>query len=336
LSYADLWVLAAYCAIEHTGGPTILFRGGRQDAAESKAVAPGRLPGAETGIEKGTMEVDEEGRIKGWEKTADHIRQVFSRMGFSDRETVALICGGHVYGRCHTESSGYAGAWVENPTRFSNEYAADMFGDKWILVGHDTKMPDGGDVPEEVRPAPGKRQYIDLSKYEPEEEEDKEVRKAPDCQEFPPGKYVCVSDWVNVRDAPDTTSPIMGRFNKDQEVNLVAVKVFGTAIRGRAERNGWVSIIASGGKTLFERKGDMDTQMMTGTYRPLSGVPYFNNAQATGAGNGKISGQDFSVSEVQLGSDGDEKGAVFGKTSKGWALLYSPSRGMLADPWESR
>lgn len=331
VSSADLWVLAAYCAIEHTGGPEISFRGGRKDARESKAVAPGRLPNPEKGVDDG-MEVDSEGRIKGWERSAQHVREVFgARMGFSDREMVALICGGHVYGRCHTEHSGYAGAWVENPTRFSNEYAADMFGDKWMLVTHDTKMPDGGEVPEEVRPSPGKRQYIDLSKYEGEEDDPQEARKAPDSKEYPPGKYVCASDWVNCREQPDVGSPIIGRFVKDQEINLVAVKVFNTAIRGRAERGGWVSIIASGGKTLFERKGDFDTQMLTGLYRPAANVPLFNNPQATGSGVGKLQGQNFSVTEAKTGSDEGVSGCIFGKTSGGWALLYSPTRGLLAE-----
>mmetsp|Transcript_72978 Transcript_72978/g.188251 ORF Transcript_72978/g.188251 Transcript_72978/m.188251 type:complete len:519 (+) Transcript_72978:95-1651(+) len=334
ISYADLWVLAAYCAIEHTGGPVIEFRGGRRDAPESKAIAPGRLPGAEKGTEASVeADVDEEGRIKGWEKNAAHVREVFSRMGFSDREVVALLCGGHVYGRCHPDSSGYAGAWVENPTRFSNEYAADMVGDKWILVGHDTKMPDGGCVPEEVRPAPGKKQYIDLSKYEGESGGEA-VRSAPDAKEYPAGKYVCVSDWVNVRAMPDTSSPIIGRFNKDEEINLVAVKVFGTAIRGFAERGGWVSIIASGGKTLFERQGDHDCEAMAGRYRAgPKAVPVFAEAEARGSGESQVhvSEKEFSVSKVKVGRDMGEEGAVFGQVPGGWALLYSPTRGLLAE-----
>ncbi|CAE7946189.1 alxA [Symbiodinium sp. KB8] len=127
ISHADLWILASYVALENTNGPRIAFTGGRVDAPEERAVAPGRLPGAEHGLAAG-MEVDEEGRLKGWENLAQHIRDVFGRMGITDREAVALICGGHVYGRCHPEStgSGYAGAWVEMPTLFSNEYAADM------------------------------------------------------------------------------------------------------------------------------------------------------------------------------------------------------------------
>jgi catalase (peroxidase I) len=330
LALADLWVLAAYCAIEHTGGPKIPFTGGRIDAPKEKAIAPGRLPNPERGSDPG-LEVDSEGRVLGWEKNAAHIRDVFGRMGFNDREMVALICGGHVYGRCHTESSGYAGAWVENPTFFSNEYAADMFGDKWILVGHDSKLPDGRPVPEEIRPAPGKRQYIDLSKLIPDEEEEKNTA-APDSENFPPGAYVCMSQWVNIRDGADVTSPIIGRCVQDVVVNLVAVKVFGTAVRGRAERGGWVSIIGSAGKTLFERKGDFDGQIMAGKYRRLDQIPTFDSTQATGSGKGSISTTDFTVTAVAAGSEDNVKGAVFGKTNNGdWALLYSPKRGQLAE-----
>lgn len=268
LSHADLWVLASYCAIEHTGGPAIEFKGGRVDAPAAKAICPGRLPNPEKGSSP-DLQCDSEGRVLGWEKNAAHIRSVFYRMGFKDREIVALICGGHVYGRCHQESSGYAGAWVENPNFFSNEYAADMFGDKWILVGHDSRLPDGRPVPEEIRPAPGKRQYIDLSKLEPDEDEVKNT-SAPNSDNFPPGAYVCESEWINIREQADISSPIIGRLEKGKIVNLVAVKVFGTAVRGRAERGGWVSIIGSGGKTLLERKGDFDAQKMVGKYRTLS------------------------------------------------------------------
>merc|ERR1719210_1368796 len=92
-------------------------------------------------------------------------------MGFADQEIVALVCGGHAYGRCHTTSSGYNGAWVENPTLFSNKYAVNLVQDKWIAVVHDTKLPGGGSVPDEVRPVVGKFQYISLSQFQLAEEE---------------------------------------------------------------------------------------------------------------------------------------------------------------------
>lgn len=332
ISYADLWILASYVAIEHTCGPRIAFTGGRADAPESKAVAPGRLPGAEKGLADG-MELDEDGRMKGWENLSAHIREVFGRMGMDDKEVVALLSGGHVYGRCHPDGSGYAGAWVENPTFFSNEYPADMIGDKWIAVMHDTKMPDGGEVPEEVRPAPGKRQYIDLSKYMPDEEENEEVRAAPDASEHPPGRYRCASQWVNCREQPDVTSDIQGRFVQNQELSVLAVKIFGTAIRGLTERGGWVSIVGSGGKTLFERVGDLESNMLKGRYRARNkaGAPSSSEPKVASAAGGKVEGgREFLVAEIVFGQ-GKDAGAVFGKLDESWVLLYSPEQSLLCE-----
>mmetsp|Transcript_88525 Transcript_88525/g.222885 ORF Transcript_88525/g.222885 Transcript_88525/m.222885 type:complete len:601 (+) Transcript_88525:74-1876(+) len=339
ISYADLWILAACVAIEHTAGPVVPFTGGRTDGPAEKAISPGRLPGAEKGIADG-FELDDEGRLKGWENLAQHVRDVFGRMGFSDKEAVALICGGHVYGRCHTGSSGYAGAWVENPTRFSNEYAADMIGDKWIAVMHDTKMPDGGPVPDEVRPAPGKRQYIDLSKYMPEDEEEQQAaRTAPDAAGYPPGRYRCVSQWVNCREKPDVSSDIVGRFNQDDVLSLVSVKVFGTAVRGLAERGGWVSIIGSAGKTLFQREGDLDTQMLRGRYRAVApgGAPFVSRLDAGESTGRTQAGEEFCVGEVAFGQDGQQAGAILGKRADpgagegSWIVLHSPSSGLMCE-----
>lgn len=113
ISYADLWVLASYVAIEAMGGPKISFTGGRRDASHAGECPPnGRLPDASQG--------------------ADHIRDVFYRMGFTDREIVALNGGGHTIGRCHSDRSGYTGPWTFAPTRFSNLYFKTLFGNKWI------------------------------------------------------------------------------------------------------------------------------------------------------------------------------------------------------------
>lgn len=99
---------------------------GRADAPANRAVKSGRLPEAEHGLApiRGGKKnyLDSEGRVKGWENLAAHIRKVFGRMRLGDTEIVALLCGGHVYGRCHPGSSGYNGAWVEEPWKFSNEY----------------------------------------------------------------------------------------------------------------------------------------------------------------------------------------------------------------------
>lgn len=173
VSYSDLWILAAYVGIEHTGGPVIPFTPGRVDHVDDsywqkQQMTYGRLPAAEKyccpHLEGQTPigdSLDSQGRVKGWEGLCTHVRQeVFHRMGFTtDQEIVALLCGGHVYGRCHPTFSGYAGPWVEHPTQFSNEYATDMLEDEWTLVGHgDTWLDEQGSG--ELRPAPGNRQYV--------------------------------------------------------------------------------------------------------------------------------------------------------------------------------
>lgn len=50
------------------------------------------------------------------------MRDVFYRMGFSDREIVALIGGGHTIGRCHKDRSGFEGPWTNTPLTVSNAY----------------------------------------------------------------------------------------------------------------------------------------------------------------------------------------------------------------------
>jgi catalase (peroxidase I) len=113
ISYADLWILASYVAIAEMGGPVIEFRSGRKDASsESACPANGRLPDAAQG--------------------AQHIRDVFYRMGFNDQEIVALIGGGHAIGRCHTDRSGFDGPWTRSPTTVSNEFFVALFDEKWV------------------------------------------------------------------------------------------------------------------------------------------------------------------------------------------------------------
>lgn len=102
ITYADLWTLAAVVAIEEMGGPHISWRGGRTDFTDDTKIPPrGRLPDGSKG--------------------PDHLRWIFYRMGFSDQEIVALS-GAHNLGRCHSDRSGFEGKWVNNPTRFSNQY----------------------------------------------------------------------------------------------------------------------------------------------------------------------------------------------------------------------
>jgi hypothetical protein len=96
ISYADLYTLAGVEAISHMGGPDILWRAGRSDRGEDAVTPDGRLPNADTGP-PGADKSD-----------AAHLRQVFGRMGFDDRDIVALS-GAHALGRCHTSASGFDG-----------------------------------------------------------------------------------------------------------------------------------------------------------------------------------------------------------------------------------
>jgi cytochrome c peroxidase len=111
ISTADLWTLAGgllfsyhpatlltrpvLCtatAIEAMGGPNIAWRPGRSDTAQNakKSLPDGRLPNANMGCAAATN---------------SHIRDIFGRMGLTDKEIVALL-GAHALGRCHPEASG--------------------------------------------------------------------------------------------------------------------------------------------------------------------------------------------------------------------------------------
>ncbi|CAH9056713.1 unnamed protein product [Cuscuta europaea] len=106
ISYADLYQLAGYVAVEITGGPTIDFVPGRKDSKVSPK--EGRLPDATKG--------------------APHLRDVFYRMGLSDRDIVALS-GGHTLGKAHPERSGFDGAWTKEPLKFDNSYFVELLKD---------------------------------------------------------------------------------------------------------------------------------------------------------------------------------------------------------------
>jgi len=111
ISQADLWAFAGCAAIEFMGGPKVPFRFGRSDDEDgSNCPPPGRLPDASQG--------------------AEHLREVFGRMGFGDREIVALS-GGHTVGRCHKVRSGYDGPWTFNPTEFDNSYFKNLIEIDW-------------------------------------------------------------------------------------------------------------------------------------------------------------------------------------------------------------
>jgi len=119
LSYADLYTLAGVASIKEMNGPVIPWSSGRIDAMDPIAVTPdGRLPNADSGPPGADM------------GDAQHLRDIFYRMGFNDQEIVALS-GAHALGRCHTTASGYDGPWTTTPTTFSNTYFSLLLGLKW-------------------------------------------------------------------------------------------------------------------------------------------------------------------------------------------------------------
>ena len=102
ITYSDLWTLAGVVAIKELGGPDVEWKAGRTDFVDDSKLPPrGRLPDGSRG--------------------RDHLRRIFYRMGFSDQEIVALS-GAHNLGRAHKDRSGFDGPWVNNPTRFSNQF----------------------------------------------------------------------------------------------------------------------------------------------------------------------------------------------------------------------
>ncbi|OIT38963.1 synaptotagmin-1 [Nicotiana attenuata] len=103
ITYADLYQLAGVVAVEVTGGPTIDFVPGRKDSSVSPK--EGRLPDAKQGV--------------------PHLKDVFYRMGLSDKDIVALS-GGHTLGRAHPERSGFDGPWTKEPLKFDNSYFVEL------------------------------------------------------------------------------------------------------------------------------------------------------------------------------------------------------------------
>ena len=110
ITYSDLWTLAGVCAIQEMQGPVIPWRPGRTDRDVSMCTPDGRLPDGA--------------------KDQTHLRAIFGRMGFDDREIVALS-GAHALGRCHTDRSGFDGPWTFSPTVVSNDYFRLLLSEKW-------------------------------------------------------------------------------------------------------------------------------------------------------------------------------------------------------------
>lgn len=192
ISWADLMILAGNCAIESMGLKPFGFGGGRQDVwhpeediywgAETEWLTDGRYTGERdlenplAAVEMGLIYVNPEGPNGEPSAIASgkDIRETFARMAMDDEETVALIAGGHTFGKCHgagdaahvgkepeaapleqmglgwisthgsgsgddTITSGIEGAWTANPTQWDMGYFDVLFGYDWDLV----KSPAG-------------------------------------------------------------------------------------------------------------------------------------------------------------------------------------------------
>jgi catalase-peroxidase len=193
LSWADLMILAGNCALESMGLKPFGFGGGREDVwepeqdiywgSESKWLDDKRYSGDRelenplAAVQMGLIYVNPEGPNGNPDPlaAARDIRETFARMAMDDYETVALIAGGHTFGKTHgaadpgkyvaaepagatieeqgmgwknsfgsgagadTISSGLEGAWTTTPTKWSNNYFENLFGFEWEL----TKSPAG-------------------------------------------------------------------------------------------------------------------------------------------------------------------------------------------------
>ena len=193
LSWADLMVLAGNCALESMGLKTFGFGGGREDlwepeqdvywGSETEWLGDKRYTGDRElenplgAVQMGLIYVNPEGPNGKPDPVASakDIRETFGRMAMNDYETVALIAGGHTFGKTHgaadpvqyvgrepagatieeqglgwkntfgkgngddTITSGLEGAWTITPTKWSNNYFDNLFGYEWEL----TKSPAG-------------------------------------------------------------------------------------------------------------------------------------------------------------------------------------------------
>jgi len=176
LSWGDLFVFSGTAAIMNMGGPVSSICAGRIDDADGSKSDPLNDPegtctvqgncSAPLGAELvGLIYVDARGFMGEPDPsiTAPRIREVFGRMGMNDSETVALIGGGHAFGKCHgacslgagdgpdvdaespwpgncgagiaqnTFTSGFEGEWTHTPLLWSNEYFQQLLTDNYTL-----------------------------------------------------------------------------------------------------------------------------------------------------------------------------------------------------------
>ena len=192
ISWADLMVLTGNCALESMGFKTFGFGGGREDVwepeediywgSETEWLGDKRYSGDRElenplgAVQMGLIYVNPEGPNSNPDPIGSgrDIRETFARMAMNDEETVALVAGGHTFGKCHgagdvahvgrepeaaglelqglgwhnslgsgnggsTITSGIEGAWTPTPTQWDNSYFDTLFGHEWEL----TKSPSG-------------------------------------------------------------------------------------------------------------------------------------------------------------------------------------------------
>jgi catalase-peroxidase len=194
ISWADLMVLTGNVALENMGFKTYGFAGGRLDEWEADLVywgpeqkflaserfgKDGQLQNPLAAVQMGLIYVNPEGPNGNPDPlaAAQHIRESFGRMAMNDEETVALIAGGHTFGRAHgahpatclgpepaaagieqqgfgwqnkcgkgnaedTVTSSLDGAWTKNPVAWTHEYLTNLFAFDWVQV----KSPAGAVV----------------------------------------------------------------------------------------------------------------------------------------------------------------------------------------------
>lgn len=172
LSWGDLIILAGTTAIEFMGGPVLGFCGGRVDdvdggdslilgpSPEQEELTPCQNIGMQGECQSplgpttvGLIYVNPEGPVTAHGDpvaSGIDIREAFSRMGFNDAESVALIGGGHAFGKTHgacltppcgeepllgigpnTFTSGFEGAWTTIPTTWSNQFFTNLLDFSW-------------------------------------------------------------------------------------------------------------------------------------------------------------------------------------------------------------
>jgi catalase-peroxidase len=192
LSWADLMIFTGNCALESMGFKTFGFSGGREDMWEpeediywgtedtwlddKRYTGDRQLENPLAAVQMGLIYVNPEGPNGKPDPAASarDIRETFARMAMNDEETVALVAGGHTFGKCHGAgdaglvgaepegasiqeqglgwrsdfesgkgvhaiTSGLEGAWTPNPIKWDNGYFDMLFGYEWEL----TKSPAG-------------------------------------------------------------------------------------------------------------------------------------------------------------------------------------------------